>query len=109
RDRVAWLMSIKDLIVDVVAESMFDRLETKAEYDKEYKICVPDHTQFSGGGLVVMRVQVRDTSLSINSNDSIPKSDVNREYFVEEHDRRYQDCLISSRTLNISNGKSIIK
>ncbi|ONK79445.1 uncharacterized protein A4U43_C01F6440 [Asparagus officinalis] len=33
-------------------------------------------------------VQVRDTALSINSNDSIPKSDVNREYFAEEHDRR---------------------
>ncbi|GJZ78719.1 zinc finger CCCH domain-containing protein 49-like protein [Tanacetum coccineum] len=33
-------------------------------------------------------VQVRDTTLSINSNDAIPKSDVNREYFVEEHDRR---------------------
>ncbi|XP_031382656.1 zinc finger CCCH domain-containing protein 49-like [Punica granatum] len=33
-------------------------------------------------------VQVRDTALSINSNDTIPKSDVNREYFAEEHDRR---------------------
>ncbi|VFQ88893.1 unnamed protein product [Cuscuta campestris] len=33
-------------------------------------------------------VQVRDTALSINSNDAIPKSDVNREYFAEEHDRR---------------------
>uniref|UniRef100_A0A2N9HXP1 C3H1-type domain-containing protein n=1 Tax=Fagus sylvatica TaxID=28930 RepID=A0A2N9HXP1_FAGSY len=31
---------------------------------------------------------VRDTALSINSNDAIPKSDVNREYFAEEHDRR---------------------
>lgn len=33
-------------------------------------------------------VQVRDTALSINSNDTIPKSDVNREYFAEEHDRK---------------------
>ncbi|KAK4769463.1 hypothetical protein SAY86_027613 [Trapa natans] len=33
-------------------------------------------------------VQVRDTALSIDSNDAIPKSDVNREYFAEEHDRR---------------------
>ncbi|KAK9120411.1 hypothetical protein Syun_018028 [Stephania yunnanensis] len=32
-------------------------------------------------------VQVRDTALAINSNDAIPKSDVNREYFLEEHDR----------------------
>ncbi|PKU84628.1 zinc finger CCCH domain-containing protein 40-like [Dendrobium catenatum] len=33
-------------------------------------------------------VQVRDTAMAINSNDAIPKSDVNREYFAEEHDRR---------------------
>ncbi|KAJ0953054.1 putative transcription factor C3H family [Helianthus annuus] len=33
-------------------------------------------------------VQVHDTALSINSNDSISKSDVNREFFAEEHDRR---------------------
>ncbi|KAL2944508.1 Zinc finger CCCH domain-containing protein 49 [Bienertia sinuspersici] len=33
-------------------------------------------------------VQVRDTALSINTNDAIPKSDVNKEYFAEEHDRR---------------------
>ncbi|KAF2311965.1 hypothetical protein GH714_027627 [Hevea brasiliensis] len=44
---------------------------TRAEFDKECKI-----------------FQVRDTALSINSNDAIPKSDVNREYFAEEHDRR---------------------
>jgi len=37
-------------------------------------------------------VQVRDTALSINFNDSIPKSDVNREYFAEEHDRKV--CFI---------------
>nr|GEW58992.1 zinc finger CCCH domain-containing protein 49-like [Tanacetum cinerariifolium] len=35
-----------------------------------------------------MLALVRDTALSINSNDAIPKSDVNREYFAEEHDRR---------------------
>nr|CAD1827620.1 unnamed protein product [Ananas comosus var. bracteatus] len=33
-------------------------------------------------------VQVRDTALAINSNDAIPRSDVNREYFAEEHDRK---------------------
>ncbi|KAI3976494.1 hypothetical protein MKX01_008352 [Papaver californicum] len=33
-------------------------------------------------------VQVRDTALSIHSGDSIPKSDVNREYYAEEHDRK---------------------
>lgn len=40
-------------------------------------------------------VQVRDTALSINSNDAIPKSDVNREYFAEEHDRRVCFSLLS--------------
>lgn len=33
-------------------------------------------------------VQVRETVMSTNSNDAIPKGDVNREYFAEEHDRR---------------------
>ncbi|KAI3915311.1 hypothetical protein MKX01_035570 [Papaver californicum] len=33
-------------------------------------------------------VQVRDTAFAIDSNDSIPRSDVNREYFAEECDRR---------------------
>ena len=33
-------------------------------------------------------VQVRDSALGINTNDVIPKSDVNREYFAEEHDRK---------------------
>jgi hypothetical protein len=31
---------------------------------------------------------VRDTALAINSNDAIPRSDVNREFFAEEHDRK---------------------
>lgn len=42
-----------------------------------------------------MLVQVRDTALSIRTNDAIPKReyfaeehDVNREYFAEEHDRK---------------------
>ncbi|OMO74049.1 Zinc finger, CCCH-type [Corchorus capsularis] len=90
---------------------------TKADYDKECKICKRPFTVFrwrpghdarfkqpvvcqtcsklqnacqvclldleSG-----LPVQVRDSALSINSNDAIPKSDVNREYFAEEHDRR---------------------
>ncbi|KAK9120418.1 hypothetical protein Syun_018035 [Stephania yunnanensis] len=34
-----------------------------------------------------------DAALAINSNDAIPKSDVNREYFTEEHDRK---CSISN-------------
>ncbi|KAL6560685.1 hypothetical protein OROGR_004244 [Orobanche gracilis] len=55
------------------------------------------HSRCSGGGLAAMqdirrprfaKLVVRDTALSINSNDAIPKSDVNREYFAEEHDRR---------------------
>ena len=33
-------------------------------------------------------VQVRDTALGINTSDSIPKSDVNREFFAEEQDRK---------------------
>ncbi|KAH0861570.1 hypothetical protein HID58_089831 [Brassica napus] len=32
-------------------------------------------------------VQVRDTTLNITSHDSIPRSNVNREYFAEEHER----------------------
>ncbi|OMO63239.1 hypothetical protein COLO4_32624 [Corchorus olitorius] len=46
---------------------------------------VNGHLQALGGGLAVMQdlesglpVQVRDSALSINSNDAIPKSDVNR-------------------------------
>ena len=33
-------------------------------------------------------VQVHDTARSIDSNDAIPKNDVNREYCAEEHDRK---------------------
>ncbi|CAN6866920.1 unnamed protein product [Brassica oleracea] len=32
-------------------------------------------------------VQVRDTTLNITSHDSIPRSNVNREYFAEEYER----------------------
>ena len=38
-------------------------------------------------------LQVRDTALGIDTTDSIPKSDVNREYFAEEHDRKVSDCF----------------
>lgn len=90
---------------------------TKADYDKECKICLRPFTVFRwrpGRDARYKKseicqtcsklknvcqvclldleyglpVQVRDTALSINTNDSIPKSDVNREFFAEEHDRR---------------------
>ncbi|KAK9125948.1 hypothetical protein Scep_014794 [Stephania cephalantha] len=55
--------------------------QTCSKLKNVYQVCLHDREY----GLPV---QVRDTALAINSNDTIPKSDVNREYFAEEHDCR---------------------
>ncbi|KAG6549889.1 hypothetical protein Mapa_008871 [Marchantia paleacea] len=90
---------------------------TKANFDKECKICTRPFTVFRwrpGRDARYKKsevcqtcsklknvcqvclldleyglpVQVRDTALGISTSDAIPKSDVNREYFAEEQDRK---------------------
>ncbi|XP_002986095.2 zinc finger CCCH domain-containing protein 40 [Selaginella moellendorffii] len=90
---------------------------TKANFDKECKICARPFTVFRWKAGRDSRykkteicqtcsklknvcqvcvldleyglpVQARDSALGVDTNDVIPKSDVNREYFAEEHDRK---------------------
>lgn len=90
---------------------------TKANFDKECKICTRPFTVFRwrpGRDARYKKtevcqtcsklknvcqvclldleyglpVQVRDTALGIDTTDAIPKSDVNREFFAEEQDRK---------------------
>jgi pre-mRNA-splicing factor RBM22/SLT11 len=92
-------------------------LQTKANFDKECKICTRPFTVFRwrpGRDARYKKtevcqtcsklknvcevclldleyglpVQVRDTALGIDTSDAIAKSDVNREYFAEEQDRK---------------------
>lgn len=100
-------------------------MQTKANFDKECKICTRPFTVFRwrpGRDARYKKtevcqtcsklknvcqvclldleyglpVQVRDTALAINTNDAIPKSDVNREYFAEEQDRKVLSHLYQS-------------
>ncbi|PWA84757.1 ATPase, V0 complex, subunit 116kDa [Artemisia annua] len=60
------------------------RKDTSERLESGKKLLIESLTQ----GVERIMTQVRDASLNINSNDTIPKSYVNREYLAEEHDRR---------------------
>nr|GEX20805.1 zinc finger CCCH domain-containing protein 49-like [Tanacetum cinerariifolium] len=80
---------------------------TNANYDKECKICTRPFKVVRwrpGRDARYKKIQVRDTELSINLNNAIPKRDVNREYFAEEHDRRARAehiFVVSSSEVNV--------
>jgi pre-mRNA-splicing factor RBM22/SLT11 len=109
---------VREFVQGLTRELSGFTLQTKANFDKECKICTRPFTVFRwrpGRDARYKKsevcqtcsklknvcqvclldleyglpVQVRDTALGIHASDvAIPKSDVNREYFAEEQDRK---------------------